>query len=41
MYEEKEDKILITSTKPIKVGSTYNIEIGYQLDGNITNFKDN
>ena len=40
MYEEKDDKILISSTKPIKVGSTYNIEIGYQLDGNITNFKD-
>ena len=40
MYEEKDDKIFISSTKPIKVGSTYNIEIGYQLDGNITNFKD-
>ena len=39
-YEERGDKIFITNTKKVKVGSTYNIEIGYQLDGNITEFKD-
>lgn len=39
-YEETNDKVTITSTKPLQVGSTYNIEIGYQLNGLISNFKD-
>lgn len=39
-YEETNDKITITSTKPLQVGSTYNIEVGYQLNGLISNFKD-
>ena len=40
MYEDKGNSIVISSIKPLKTGTTYNIEFGYELSGSISGFRD-